>query len=95
MKKYRSVWVLIISMFFMASAYTMLIPFLPLYLLELGVSQARVHLWTGLVFSSAFFVAGIMGPVWGKMADTRGEEENGCPSGLSYRMFLFPRRNCT
>lgn len=54
MKKYRSVWVLIISMFFMASAYTMLIPFLPLYLLELGVSQARVHLWTGLVFSSAF-----------------------------------------
>ena len=74
MKKYRSVWVLIISMFFMASAYTMLIPFLPLYLLELGVSQARVHLWTGLVFSSAFFVAGIMGPVWGKMADTRGKK---------------------
>ena len=74
MKKYRSVWVLIISMFFMASAYTMLIPFLPLYLLELGVSQARVHLWTGLVFSSAFFVAGIMGPVWGKMADTQGKK---------------------
>ena len=65
MKKYRSVWVLIISMFFIASAYTMLIPFLPLYLLELGVSQARVHLWTGLVFSSAFFCGGNHGACMG------------------------------
>lgn len=70
-------------MFFMASAYTMLIPFLPLYLLELGVSQARVHLWTGLVFSSAFFVAGIMGPVWVKWRMLGGRRE-----WLSGRLFL-------
>ncbi|MGP1586217.1 MAG: MFS transporter [Schwartzia sp. (in: firmicutes)] len=59
---------------FMASSYTMLIPFLPLYLTtELGVGHEAVNLWSGIVFSGSFVVSAIMAPIWGRMADTKGK----------------------
>ena len=59
---------------FMASSYTMLIPFLPMYLThELGVSPEHVNLWSGAVFSASFIVSAIMAPIWGRLADTRGK----------------------
>ena len=58
----------------MSSSYTMLVPFLPMYLTnELGVDAASVNIWSGIVFSSTFFVSAIMAPIWGKMADHRGK----------------------
>ena len=65
----KNIITLVASMFLVASGYTMVIPFLPLYLGELGVPDHEIALWTGLVFSSCFLVAGIMGPIWGKLAD--------------------------
>ncbi len=62
-------------MFLVAIGYTMVIPFLPLYLLEIGVPPSRISLWSGLVFSICFFIAGVMGPIWGKMADTKGKKK--------------------
>ena len=67
--------ILIASMFLVSIGYTMVIPFLPLYLLDIGVPEESIAIWTGVVFSSCFLVAGIMGPVWGKMADTRGKKQ--------------------
>lgn len=59
----------------MAAGYTMLIPFLPIYLMrELGVPQAEVKLWTGAVFSVTFLIGGVMAPLWGKMADRHGQK---------------------
>lgn len=70
----KNVYTLIVTMFFISAAYTMLIPFLPLYLMELGVTGPDLHFWTGLIFSVCFLVAGLMGPIWGKLADTRGKK---------------------
>ena len=62
------------NVIFMASSYTMLIPFLPMYLThELGVSVEHVNLWAGAVFSATFVVSAIMAPIWGRLADTRGK----------------------
>ena len=59
---------------FMAGSYTMLIPFLPLYLTtELGVGPEAVNLWSGVVFSGSFVVSAVMAPIWGRMADTKGK----------------------
>lgn len=69
-----SVWILTVSMTFMAVCYTMIMPFLPVYLLELGVDKEVLPLWSGAVFSIAFFVAGVMAPIWGKIADTHGKK---------------------
>lgn len=66
----------------------MVIPFLPLYLVELGVPDDRIAFWTGIVFSACFLVAGIMGPLWGKLADTSGKKRMAVRAavllGLSY-----------
>ncbi len=70
----KNVYTLIVTMFFISAAYTMLIPFLPLYLMELGVTGPDLHFWTGLIFSVCFLVAGLMGPIWGKLADTKGKK---------------------
>lgn len=54
----------------MSLSYTMLIPFLPMYLIqELHVAKDDVNLWSGLIFSVSFLVSGIMAPIWGSMAD--------------------------
>lgn len=66
--------ILVCNILFMSASYTMIIPFLPLYLSEeLGVAQASVNLWSGVVFSASFVVSAIMAPIWGRMADTRGK----------------------
>ncbi len=72
--KRQNIIVLVCSMFLVSSGYTMVIPFLPLYLLDLGVPPESIGLWSGLVFSVCFLVAGIMSPIWGKLADS-GEKK--------------------
>ena len=66
--------VLTCNILFMAASYTMIMPFLPVYLTsELDVQAADVHLWSGAVFSSSFLISAVMAPIWGKMADTKGK----------------------
>ena len=66
--------ILTCNIFFMSASYTMIVPFLPLYLTnELGVAQESVNLWSGVVFSATFLVSMFAAPVWGRLADTRGK----------------------
>ncbi|MBQ9275240.1 MAG: MFS transporter [Succinivibrio sp.] len=59
----------------MASSYTMLIPFLPLYLTtELGASEESVNLWSGAVFAITFVISAIMTPLWGRLSDRTGRK---------------------
>jgi len=51
------------------------LPFLPYYVQELGVTvPGQVELWTGLLFSAHALTMGIMGPVWGTLADRLGRK---------------------
>ena len=52
----RNVWIITASMTVLAICYTMIIPFLPIYLLELGVPKDDVALWSGLVFGITFLI---------------------------------------
>lgn len=78
----RNVWILTACMTSLAICYTMLVPFLPLYLLELGVAEDNVAMWSGVVFSITFLVAGIMAPIWGRMADTKGKKIMAIRAGI-------------
>ena len=88
-----AVWILTIGMSLLAICYTMIIPFLPVYLLELGVEQEQLALWSGLSFSISFFIAAIMAPVWGRLADQHGKKlmaiRAGILIGLSYLWSAF------
>jgi DHA1 family multidrug resistance protein-like MFS transporter len=66
--------ILTANVLFMSSSYTMLIPFLPMYLtLELGVPESDVNIWSGIVFSASFVMSAVMAPIWGKLADKKGK----------------------
>ncbi len=82
--------ILVCNIFFMSSSYTMIIPFLPMYLTsELGVSNDDVNMWSGVVFSATFVVAGIMAPIWGKLADTKGKRLMAIRSALLISISYF------
>lgn len=67
--------VLTASTILMSSSYTMLIPFLPMYLIqELGVSQAEVNWWSSITFSVTFLISALMAPVWGALADKKSRK---------------------
>ena len=59
----------------MSSSYTMLIPFLPIYMQkELGADNDAVGLWSGLTYAISFAVSAIVAPLWGKLSDKMGKK---------------------
>jgi DHA1 family multidrug resistance protein-like MFS transporter len=79
----RTMWILWVSVLLCSSSYTMSVPFLPLFLLELGVDKGSVNLWAGIVHSSSFLVGAIMAPFWGGLADRYGKRKMVIRAGLS------------
>ncbi len=86
----KSIFLLAFCIAGTSASYTMLVPFLPLYLLELGAPQDNVALYSGAVFSVTFLVAAIMAPIWGKMADKSGKRPMAIRAcvGLTLAYFL-------
>lgn len=79
----RNLFILWLGVLFSSSGYTMVIPFLPLYLLDLGVSEQSVNLWSGVVFSITFLIASLLAPYWGACADKYGKRKMVVRAGLS------------
>ncbi|MCU6669085.1 multidrug efflux MFS transporter [Enterobacteriaceae bacterium H4N4] len=67
-----SVW---FGCFFTGLAISQILPFLPLYVAQLGVSSHEaLSMWSGLVFSVTFLVSAIVSPMWGSLADRKGRK---------------------
>ncbi len=65
--------ILTTSAFLVSLCFTMITPFLPIYLVhELSVPQSDVNMWSSAVYSITFFISGLLGPVWGAVADRKG-----------------------
>lgn len=70
-----NLFVLWFGQFFVTSGMTMIIPFLPLYLQELGMSgEKELAFWAGLIFASNFVTSFIFQPIWGGLADRYGRK---------------------
>ena len=55
--------------------FSMVFPFLPLYIKELGInSWGTVEFWSGMVFSSQAVTMMISAPLWGAVADRYGRK---------------------
>lgn len=59
----------------MSSGYTMLIPFLPIYMQsELGATADNVSLWSGVTYAITFAISAFVSPIWGKLSDKMGKK---------------------
>jgi len=56
-------------------AMTLLLPFLPLYVAQLGVAEhAAVVQWSGVAYGATFLSAALVAPLWGRLADRYGRK---------------------
>lgn len=71
----RNVWALALVVFIAFVGFQFFSPFLPLYVIELGVSDpTRVALWSGALTAVTPGVSGLLGPLWGRFADRVGRK---------------------
>ncbi|MYL49668.1 MFS transporter [Halobacillus litoralis] len=78
--------------FFIAGSITMVLPFLSLYIEELGnYTDAYVQSWSGWVFGITFVSAFLCSPIWGKIGDRYGRKNILIISaaGLALSVFLM------
>jgi DHA1 family multidrug resistance protein-like MFS transporter len=71
----RNLAVCVFGSFTTLVSLSMLLPFLPLYVEQLGVSSpAAVVQWSGVAFGATFFGTAITAPLWGRLADRYGRK---------------------
>lgn len=71
----RNLFVAWLGCFLTGAAFSLVMPFLPLYVELLGVSSPeKLNLWSGTVFSITFLFSAIASPIWGCIADRKGRK---------------------
>lgn len=71
----RNLVVCVFGSFSTIVAMTLMLPFLPLYVEQLGVrGHAAIVQWSGIAFSATFFAAAFVAPLWGRLGDRYGRK---------------------
>ena len=71
----RNLAVVWLGCFLTGAAFSLVMPFLPLYVEQLGVTgHSALNMWSGLVFSITFLFSAIASPLWGGLADRKGRK---------------------
>ncbi|MBS0969877.1 multidrug efflux MFS transporter MdtG [Nissabacter archeti] len=71
----RNLAVAWLGCFLTGVAFSLIMPFLPLYIETLGVTgHEAVNMWSGLVFSITFLFSAVASPFWGGLADRKGRK---------------------
>jgi DHA1 family multidrug resistance protein-like MFS transporter len=71
----RNLAVVWVGCFLTGAAFSLVMPFLPLYVEQLGVTgHSQLNMWSGLVFSITFLFSAVASPFWGGLADRKGRK---------------------
>jgi MFS family permease len=71
----RNLVVCLLGSFTTIVAMTLLLPFLPLYVEELGATgHAAIVQWSGIAYGATFLAAALVAPLWGKLGDRYGRK---------------------
>jgi len=80
---------MVATVFVVFTGFAFVLPFLPLYVRQLGVrDEGRVALWAGVLIGVAPLVAGLMAPVWGRLADRFGQKRMAIRALVAYMVLL-------
>lgn len=85
----RNQYVMVAAVFVVFTGFAFVLPFLPLYVRELGVrDEEAAALWAGILIGVAPLVAGLLAPVWGRLADRHGQKRVAVQALASYVALL-------
>lgn len=71
----RNLWVCLAGSFTTVVAMTLLLPILPIYVEQLGItSKTAIMQWSGIAYGATFFTAALVAPLWGHLADRYGRK---------------------
>ncbi len=71
----RTLWVMILSQVITQVAFTLALPFLPLFITQLGVRSANeAALWAGVSATVSGLAMALFSPLWGRLADRFGRK---------------------
>ncbi|RAL25688.1 MFS transporter [Thermoflavimicrobium daqui] len=86
----RNLYILMVCQFLVLGSMSMIMPFLPLYLQEMGMTdQSEVELWAGIIFGANFLSAFIFAPIWGSLADRFGRKMMILRSGFGMAIVII------
>ncbi|MFD0670004.1 MFS transporter [Cohnella sp. GCM10027633] len=85
----RNLYVLWFGLFFNHMAFTLSVPFFPLFLQQdLGI-ESGLTAWAGVSISISFLVSGLCAPFWGSLADKYGSKPMLVRSGVGLALAHF------
>jgi DHA1 family multidrug resistance protein-like MFS transporter len=71
----RNLVICVFGSFTTLVSLSMLLPFLPLYVQQLGVSSSSAIIqWSGIAFGATFLGTAVTAPIWGRLADRFGRK---------------------
>jgi len=85
----RNQYVTVAMVFVVFTGFAFVLPFLPLFVRELGVSDPeRAALWAGVLIGVSPLAAGLLAPVWGRLADRYGHKPMALRALAAYVVLL-------
>ncbi|MBF8807787.1 MAG: multidrug efflux MFS transporter [Enterococcus lacertideformus] len=63
-----------LAVFFTGASFSLVMPFIPVYVEQLGTPSNQVELFSGLAISVTAFASAIVAPIWGNLADRKGRK---------------------
>jgi DHA1 family multidrug resistance protein-like MFS transporter len=71
----RTLWIMFFAQLVTAVGFSIIFPFLPLYVEDLGTNTGlSIEFWAGMVFSAQAVTMMIASPIWGGLADRFGRK---------------------
>lgn len=71
----RNLYVVMFAVFVSFTGFTFVMPFLPLYIKQLGITDpGDAALWSGLIFGISPLLSGLLAPLWSTLAERHGRK---------------------
>ncbi|MFE5322247.1 MFS transporter [Paenibacillus sp. NPDC056579] len=85
----RNLFILWFGSFFSSAGIGMIIPFLPLYVQELGIHDVKqAALWASMIFGINHLMIALVSPFWGRFSDMYGQKLTMIRSGIGLSIII-------